>query len=48
MVTLDQARAALPEDCEVSDAELEEILAYFYFLGEQAYERLRKEAHDEQ
>jgi len=48
MITLDQARVALPENCEVTDAELEEVLAYFYFLGEQAYERLRKETSDEQ
>ena len=43
MISLDESRAMLPDSHLVSDAELEGVLAYFYFLGEQAYEQLRKE-----
>ncbi len=42
-LTLEQARQALPEGYEVTDSELEEVLAFFSFLGEQAYEQARKE-----
>ncbi len=51
MVTLEQARMALPEEYRVSDAELETVLAYFYFLGEQAYEQVQlkhRETGDDQ
>lgn len=44
MISREEARATLPKDFEVSDSELEEVLAFFYFLGEQAYERVREEA----
>lgn len=47
MISAEQARQLLPLEYEVSNQELEETLAFFYFLGEQAYERLRKEAGDE-
>ncbi len=43
MVTLEQARLTLPEGYKVSDSELENVLAYFYFIGEQAYERTLQE-----
>lgn len=43
MISLDEARAMLPDSYFVSDAELEETLAFFYFLGEHAYEQVRKE-----
>lgn len=43
MITPAQSRVTLPESYKVSDAELERILAYFYFIGDQAYEQVRKE-----
>ncbi len=46
-VTLEQARQALPKSHEITSDELEEVLAFFYFLGEQAFERLRQEKFDE-
>ncbi|KKT93457.1 MAG: hypothetical protein UW94_C0006G0027 [Parcubacteria group bacterium GW2011_GWA2_45_14] len=46
-LTLEQAREALPQGYEVSDKELEDVLAFFYFIGEKAYEQARKEARDE-
>ena len=47
MIALNEARQALPDGYTVTDRELEGVLAYFYFLGEQAYEQVLKEADDE-
>lgn len=43
MISLRQAKQYFtPGECP-DDKELEETLAFFYFLGEQAYEQVRKE-----
>lgn len=46
MITLEKARETLPEGYAVSDTELKQVLAYFYFLGEQAYEHVREGIDD--
>lgn len=43
MIDPQQAKTFFPLDQRPPDEELEAALAFFYFLGEQAYEQVQKE-----